>query len=369
MVKASQTILEINLNALKHNYSYLKSKVNKDTLFMGVVKAFAYGGDPVEISKTLVACGVNYLAVAYTEEGLTLRKAGIKTPILVLHPQAVNFKILTDNDLEPNLYSLNLLTHFLKFSEEENFKGYPIHLKFNTGLNRLGFKETDIDLISKKLKNNVSVKVRSVFSHLAASEDLKEMDFTKQQLKRFAEISKALPTALGYTPLLHVLNTSGILNYPEAQYNMVRSGIGLSGYGNSEIENKALKPIASLKTVISQIHHLEQGETVGYNRAFKAEQPTKIATLPLGHADGISRAYGNKKGSVSINGQAAYIVGNVCMDMLMVDVTHLSCQEGDEVILFGASPNAETFSNAVNSISYEILTAISQRIKRVFSYD
>ncbi len=367
MQKATETVLEINLNALAHNYGYLTSKLNPETKVLAVVKAFGYGSDSVAVAEELASLGVNYFAVAYAGEGETLRNAGIVTPILVLHPLPVNFNVITSRCLEPSIYSRKTLTEFIAFSEEKKFEDYPIHLKFNTGLNRLGFDEEEIPFIIEILSKTKSITVRSIFSHLVASEDGNEREFTLKQLGAFKRISDALIEKLGYKPLLHTLNTSGIINYPEAQYDMVRTGIGLYGFGNDADENKHLKPIGTLKTVISQIHTIGQGETVGYNRAFTAVKATRTATLPIGHADGIPRAYGNGVGWVSINGQNAHIVGNVCMDMIMVDVTEINCKEGDEVIVFGENPTANELSAAIKSIPYELLTAVSQRIKRIIS--
>jgi alanine racemase len=229
----------------------------------------------------------------------------------------------------------------------------------------LGFNEVDILAIYNKLKATSSVKVRSIFSHLAASEDLNEKKFTLGQIQSFQSISEKFIKIIGYKPMLHLCNTSGILNYPEAHLDMVRSGIGIYGFGNSETENTHFIPIATLKSVISQIHTIEKGETVGYNRAYKSDSMIKTATIPIGHADGIGRQYGNGKGFVTIHGKSAYIVGNVCMDMIMVNVTGIDCKEGDEVIIFGKQPNASQFAERANTISYEIITAISQRVKRM----
>ncbi len=365
MPKATETVLEIDLNALANNYRYLTSKLKPKTKVMAVVKAFAYGSDSVVIAKELKTLGVDYLAVAYAKEGETLRNAAIETPILVLHPLPINFELIVNRCLEPSIYSIKMLREFISFAEEKKQKDYPIHLKFNTGLNRLGFIESDVSAIVEMLAKTNSVKVKSVFSHLAASEDLKLKDFTLNQINLFRNISDTLVSKLGYKPYLHCANTSGIINYPEAHFNMVRSGIGLYGFGNDPEENKHLKPVATLKTVISQIHQVENGESVGYNRGFIADKPTKSATLPIGHADGIPRSYGKGKGWVSINGKKAYILGNVCMDMIMVDVTNIACEEGDEAIVFGPSATAEDLAAAINSISYELITAVSQRVKRL----
>jgi len=365
MQKVTETVLEINLTALGNNYRYLKSKLKPNTKFLAVVKAYAYGSDSVEIAKELINLGADYLAVAYVNEGVALRDAGIKAPIIVLHPQPINFKTLIDRCLEPSLYSQKIFKEFIKITEENNQSNYPVHLKFNTGLNRLGFSENEINFIISKLKETDSVIVKSIFSHLAASEDESEQYFSNSQIEDFKSISEKLFRKLDYKPLMHMCNTSGILNYPEAHFDMVRSGIGLYGFSNIPSEQKNFSPIATLKSVISQIHSIEKGETVGYNRAFKSDGVLKTATIPIGHADGISRAYGNGIGWVTINDKKAPIVGNVCMDMIMVNITNIDCKEGDEVVIFGEFETAENLSEKVNSISYELITAISQRIKRV----
>lgn len=365
MPKATETLLEIDLNALDNNYKYLTSKLKPETKVLAVVKAFAYGSDSVVIAKELVELGVDYFAVAYANEGETLRNANIETPILVLHPLPVNFEIILNRCLEPSIYSRKMLEDFIAFAEEKNQTNYPIHLKFNTGLNRLGFDESDVPYIVKSLSKTESVKVKSAFSHLAASEDLKLKDFTLGQIESFRKISEELISKIGYKPLLHCANTSGIINYPEAHFDMVRTGIGLYGFGNDKEENKYLKPVGTLKTVISQIHTIEKNESVGYNRGYIAEKTTRSATLPIGHADGIPRSYGRGKGWVTIHGKKAHILGNVCMDMIMVDVTNIACEEGDEAIIFGPSATADELAAAINSISYELITAVSQRVKRI----
>ncbi|RZW57943.1 MAG: alanine racemase [Flavobacteriaceae bacterium] len=366
MPKAQETILEIDLRDLKHNFEYLKSKLKPNTKFMAVVKAFAYGSEALKIAKSLEENGVDYFAVAYTQEGVALRDAGIKSPILVLHPQTANFKELIERCLEPSLYSPKVLEEFIQIAEQESQENYPVHIKFNTGLNRLGFWEKDVAYILEQLRETKSLKVASLFSHLAASEDLNEKAFTNKQIKTFEKIVENMLPKLKDKPLLHICNTSGILNYPDAHFDMVRSGIGLYGFGNSEKENKNLIPIATLKSVISQIHHIEKGESVGYNRAFKSQDFRKTATIPIGHADGIGRQYGNGVGYVIINAKKAFIIGNVCMDMIMVDVSDIDCKAGDEVIVFGKNHTAEELSETINSISYELITAISQRVKRSF---
>lgn len=364
--KAQETILEIDVKALKHNFDYLKSKLQKNTKFLAVVKACAYGNEAIQIAKYLQKWDVDYFAVAYVSEGIQLRKAGITKPILVLHPQKENFKSLIKYCLEPSLYSANVLEAFITVASLEKQKGYPVHIKFNTGLNRLGFEAKEIPYILAKLNKTETIKVQSIFSHLAASEDLNEKPFTCHQIAHFKDLTNKLTKNLDNKPLAHLCNTSGILNYPEAHLDMVRGGIGLYGYGNSEKENKNFKPIGTLKTVISQIHHIKKGASVGYNRSFISPCALRTATLPIGHADGIGRSYGNGNGFVYINGQKALIVGNVCMDMIMVNVTNIACVEGDEVIVFGQHNTAEALADSAKTISYELLTAVSQRIKRIY---
>ncbi|WP_298550385.1 alanine racemase [uncultured Algibacter sp.] len=366
MAKAQETVLEIDLKALKYNFEYLKSKLQANTNFLAVVKAFGYGSDACEIAKYLQDLNVNYFAVAYTNEGVALRKAGITQPILVLHPQTINFKSLIEHCLEPSIYNAKILNEFITVASAEKQTEYPIHIKFNTGLNRLGFSDDAVESIISKLKTSEAVKVKSIFSHLAASEDLNEKEFTLNQIETFKQIADNFTNQIGYKPILHACNTSGVLNYPEAHFDMVRCGIGLYGFGNSEKENQHLKPIGTLKTVISQIHTIKEGDSVGYNRAFKSDSVLKTATLPIGHADGIGRHYGNGKGFVTVHGQKAPIIGNVCMDMIMVNITNIDCKEGDEVIVFGENPTAEDVAVTANSISYEIITSISQRVKRIY---
>ena len=361
------TRLEIDLSALAHNFAYLKSKLAPEVKILAVTKAFGYGSDAVAVAATLETLGADYFAVAYAKEGVALRKGGIKTPILVLHPQLDSFELILQHNLEPNLYSFRILDAFIAFAETQRLQEYPVHIKFNTGLNRLGFKPGNEEEILDRIASAKAVHIKSLFSHLAASEDPAEKDFTLQQIHSFQGISGKMIGGLGYRPILHQSNTSAILNYPQAQFDMVRAGIGLYGYGNSPEEDAQLKPVATLKSVISQIHDIVPGETVGYNRAHKADLPQRSATIPLGHADGIARAYGNGKGYVVIHGKKAPILGNVCMDMIMVNVTNIDCEEGDEVIVFGKGASPVTLANRIDSIAYELLTAISQRVDRIIT--
>ncbi len=359
------TVLEIDINAIDFNFNYFKSKLYKNTKILVVVKAFGYGSSAVEIAKFL-APKVDYFAVAYLDEGIALRNAGIKTPILVLHPQKSNLQKIINYNLEPNIYSVNLLKSFIEITQVLKLQNYPIHLKFNTGLNRLGFTKKDISKILSLINNQKGIIVKSIFSHIAASEDLNEREFTLQQISTFNSFSNELISQLNTVPFKHMLNTSGIINYAsEAQFDMVRLGIGLYGFGNNEKETSNLKNVLTLKSVISQIQALEKGETVGYNRAFKANSTVKTATIPIGHADGISRQFSNGIGYVYINNQKAPIIGNVCMDMIMVNISDINCNEGDEVVIYKNQQNIVALAKAINTIPYELLTAISQRIKRI----
>ncbi|RKN82959.1 alanine racemase [Ulvibacterium marinum] len=369
MPETKETILEIDLGALEHNYRYLKSRLVPATKFLAVVKAFAYGSDAVKIAQKLEGLGVDYFAVAYINEGTALRDAGIQIPILVLHPQPSNFDVLIQKALEPSLYSPKVLREFLKVAKKHDQEDYPVHIKFNTGLNRLGFWENDVDYIVEQLAGRNEIKIVSIFSHLAASEDLEEAPFTHGQINTFQKIAAEVDEKLDYSPFKHLLNTSGIINYQESQWDMVRSGIGLYGYGNERNIDEQLRPVACLKTIISQIHKIEPNETVGYNRAFTSDGYRVTATLPLGHADGIGRQYGKGSTYVTVHGKKAPIIGNVCMDMIMIDITGIDCREGDEVIIFGKNPTAEEFASTANTISYELLTSISHRVKRVFVGD
>ncbi|WP_224485458.1 alanine racemase [Robertkochia aurantiaca] len=365
MKRVKETTLQIDLDALTHNYRFLRAKLDQQTRFMAVVKAFAYGSESAAVSRHLEALGVDYFAVAYTAEGKALREAGVTAPVLVLHPLPSHFEELVEHCLEPALYSEKVLKEFTETAESLKLSAYPVHLKFNTGLNRLGFGTDQLGLITTLLQQTGAIRVRSAFSHLVASEDLREKEFTLQQIGTFRAAAEKLKEELGYSFLLHQLNTSGILNYAaSAQFDMVRSGIGLYGFGNDPRFRQDLKPIMSLKSVISQIHELQPGDNLGYNRSFTASDVTRTATIPLGHADGIGRIYGKGKGFLMVHGEKAPIIGNVCMDMLMIDVTGISCEEGDEVEVFGQEITAADLAAGAGTISYELITAVSQRVKR-----
>ena len=359
------TVLEIHLSSLQHNLAFFRSKLRESTKVLAVVKASGYGSDSVIVAKFLEDQDVDYFAVAYADEGISLRKAGIKTPILVLHPQINNLELLIAYHLEPNLYSEKIFLRFLEIANTLNLNDYPIHIKFNTGLNRLGFKTTDADFLLQKLKSQKSLYLNSIFSHLVASEDNNEREFSINQIKKFKALADSFTSSLGYKPVMHMSNTSGILNYPEAHFDMVRLGLGLFGFTNDPSLNSELKNVLSLKTVISQIHEIDKNESVGYNRGFISIKKMTTATLPIGHADGFFRSFGQGNISVTVNGQKAPIIGNVCMDMVMIDISHIKCEEGDEVIIFDSQQEILKLATAADTISYEILTSFSNRIKRL----
>ncbi len=357
------TVLEINQNNLIKNISFFKSKIKKETKIMAVVKANAYGSGSVLVSKSINNF-VDFFAVAYTNEGVELVSKGISKPVIVLHAQPENYLKIIQNNLQPNIYNLKGLENFIALAEKLQIEKYPIHLKFNTGLNRLGFLKKDIPEILK-LINRSSVKIISVFSHLAASEDLNEIVFTKNQISKFNVIKDIFIKELPQKPIFHILNTSGIVNFDEYQMDMVRIGIGMLGFANDKKTTSKLENVLTLKSKISQINYLNIGDSLGYNRAFTANKNTKTATIPIGHADGILRKLGNEKFYVMVNKQRTYISGNICMDMIMLDVTNVDCTEGDEVILFQSQNDIHRICTLLNTIPYEFFTLLSKRIERI----
>lgn len=355
-------ILQIHLPNLVHNLNLIRSKLHPKTQLIAVVKADAYGQGAVPIAQKLVAEGVDLLAVAYAEEGIALRKAGITARIMVFYPQKENCNALINHCLEPVLYSKAFLKTFLKSIPLQKLKAYPIHLKFNTGLNRIGFLPTETQWVLDQIKGT-PVEIKSVYSHLAASEENKPHPQSMLQWERFQEICTFFKQAVPGVHF-HILNTSGVFNYPEWQLDAVRVGIGLYGYANHPNWESALKPIASLKATITQVHHLQKGDYVGYNQGWVATKVTTIATIPIGHADGIGRQFGHSVGSVFVKGKEAPIIGNVCMDLLMVDITETGGSEGDEVIFFDPDKNLKQWAKKGKTIPYELLTGLSQRIAR-----
>ncbi|HSD07569.1 bifunctional UDP-N-acetylmuramoyl-tripeptide:D-alanyl-D-alanine ligase/alanine racemase [Flavobacterium sp.] len=364
--KTHETVLEINLNSISHNFNFFKTKLKPQTKMMVMVKAFGYGSGGFEIAKLLEHHKADYLGVAFADEGISLKSAGINLPIMVLNPESTSFPAIIQHQLEPEIYSLKGLNAFLKIAEQKKLKDFPIHIKLDTGMHRLGFEANTIDDLISTLKGNQTVKVKSVLSHLATSDDLAHKDFVQYQIDLFEKLSSQLIQELQINPIRHILNTSGISNFPQAQYDMVRLGIGLYGVSNDPEEQKYLENVGTLKSIISQIRTIQSGESVGYGRRFIANRESKIATIPIGYADGISRHWGNGVGFVTIKSKKASVIGSVCMDMLMVDVTEIDCREGDSVVIFGESPTVTYMAEQLKTIPYEILTSISQRVKRVF---
>ena len=328
---------------------------------MAIVKAGAYGSDSIEIAKKLESIGVDYFAVAFTNEGINLRKAGIKTPVLVLLPQVESIKNIIDYNLQASLYSFYFLENFIDYVNKKEVKKCFCHFKINTGLNRVGFSEYQINDAVEKIKNCKPIKLAGIYSHLAATDDLNETKFTNSQINLFKKLSSKIKSQISYDPILHMSNTSGIFNYPECEFDMVRSGIGLYGYNN--YLNQELVPVHSLKSVIAQIINCNKGESVGYNRSFFCKNDMKVGVIPIGHADGISRSF-SKNAYVFISGKKAEVLGNICMDVLMINLNGINCDEGDEVVVFDSKNNAEDFAKSVGTISYEILTNLSSRIER-----
>ena len=363
------TVLEINLNAILHNINVHKSLLKPETKMCAMVKAYSYGLGGYEIAEFLQHHHIDYLGVAYADEGVDLRKNGITTPILVMNPEQGSYDVIIDYNLEPEIYSLRVLE---LFANQLQLKGiqqkYPIHIKVETGMHRLGFKEHEIDELVENLKK-YNVKVASIFSHLSSADVPEEDYYTMEQIHTFQRVSSKISEALGYQPIRHILNTAGITYYSDYQFEMVRIGIGMVGISANPEVKKQLQSAVTFKTVISQISEVKQGDSIGYNRKYKAEKDTRIATIPVGYADGIPRLIGNKKGFVGIQNQKVSIVGNICMDMLMVDLQNIKAKEGDEVIIFNGNPTLEEFSGYCQTIPYEVLTSISRRVKRIYIKD
>ena len=364
--KAHETILEINLNALVHNLNFYRSRLKPTTKMMAMVKAASYGSGSFEIANILQFHHVDYLAVAYTDEGVELRKAGITVPIMVMNPEVQSFELMVKHQLEPEIYNLRLLNQIgdeLKKYEGEPFR---IHIKLDTGMHRLGFEESDLNQLVVRLKNLRQVRIESVFSHLAASDAAEHDGFTRLQLEKFQRMSEVICNAFDYPVLRHILNSSGILRFSEAQMDMVRLGIGLYGVAATPQEQQHLMQVATLRTTISQIKHVNSNETIGYSRVGKLKRDTVIATVAIGYADGVNRKLSNGVGKMFVNGKLAPIVGNVCMDMTMLDVTDIPAREGDEVIVFGTELPVTEIARQLGTIPYEVLANISQRVKRVY---
>jgi alanine racemase len=365
--KVHETILEVNLGAMIANLNHYRSFLKPETKMVCMVKASAYGAGSYEVAKTLQEHRVDYLAVAVADEGSELRKAGITANILIMNPELTAFKTMFDYHLEPEVYSFHLLDELVKAAEKEGVTNFPIHIKLDTGMHRLGFLPDEIPTLITRLKAQNAVMPRSVFSHFVGSDSPQFDAFTRRQIAVFDKASNELQAAFPHKILRHICNTAGIERFPEAQYDMVRLGLGL--YGINPIDNGTLHNISTLKTTILQIHEVPADETVGYSRRGELKRTSRIAAIPIGYADGLNRHLGRGNAYCLVNGQKAKYVGNICMDVCMIDVTDIDCKEGDQVEIFGDHLPVHVLSDALDTIPYEVLTGISNRVKRVYYQD
>ncbi len=365
--KVHQTVMEINLSAMVHNLKQYQQKLAPSVKLMAMVKAFSYGSGSVEVARLLQFYKVDYLAVAYADEGVELRQAGISLPIMVMNVDEAAFDALIQHNLEPEIYSFSIYNAFHNYLQQQAIMQFPVHIKLNTGMNRLGFEVTDAAPLAMQLKLQNTMVVKSVFSHLVASENADHDGFTQHQALLFNEACTSFQSTLTYTFIKHIANSSGIFRHPNLQYDIVRLGIGLYGVDSANGNELSLEPVATLKTTIAQIRTVAANDSIGYNRRGVVTRESKIATLRIGYADGFSRRLGNGNGHVFLHGQQAPVIGNVCMDMVMIDVTDITtAKEGDEVEIFGKHLPIQKVAEWTGTIAYEIMTSISQRVKRVY---
>ena len=367
--KSHETVLEINLDNLVKNLNYYRGKLKKDTKMMVMVKAFAYGSGNYEVSSTLAFHHVDYLTVAYADEGVDLRNRGIKLPIMVMTPETNTFDIIIKHGLEPDIYSFRCLSQLedaINQLDTELKEPVGIHIKVDTGMHRLGFLPDEIDALIERVKSNPKIRIKSVFSHFATSDMPEEDDFVMHQISQFELMSSKIVAAFPYKIMRHLLNTAGISRFTDYQYDMVRLGIGVYGVAICDEDRGKMHNVMSLKTTIKQIKEYGPGETIGYGRHGKITKPSRIAVIPIGYADGLRRQLGNGKACLWVNGKPAPIIGNICMDLTMIDVTGIDCQEDDTAVLFDDNHPIEIIANACDTIAYEIMTRISQRVKRIY---
>ena len=366
--KVHETVLEVNLNAVVANLNWYRSLMKPETKLVCMIKADAYGAGSVEIAKTLQDHRVDYLAVAVADEGVTLRKNGITSNIMIMNPEMSSFKTLFDFDLEPEVYSFRILDALVKAAEKEGITGFPVHIKLDTGMHRLGFDPiSDIDELINRLKHQNAIIPRSVFSHFVGSDSDGFDDFSAQQFALFDAGSKKLQAAFSHKILRHIDNSAGIEHFPSRQLDMCRLGLGL--YGINPRTNERINTISTLKTTILQLRNVPSGDTVGYSRKGTIQHDSVIAAIPIGYADGLNRHLGNRHGYCLVGGQKAAYVGNICMDVAMIDVTGIDCKEGDSVEIFGEHLPVTVLSDILDTIPYEILTNISNRVKRIYFQD
>ena len=362
-----ETILEVNLSAMVDNVRYFRSLLEPNTLLTCMVKAFAYGAGSVEVSKALQTSGlVDYLAVAVADEGVELRKAGITLPIIIMDPEVAALDLILENNLQPNIYSFAVLEDIISAAESKGLEGISVHIKIDSGMHRLGFYMEDIPALITRLQGQKAVRVASVFSHLAGSDEAQFDAFTHEQAQYFEDCASRLIASLPYQPLLHICNTAGIERFPEFHYDMCRLGIGL--YGLS-FDNAILRNVCTLKTTILSIKTVPAGGTIGYGRHTTLTEPRQIAVIPIGYADGFDRRFSNYGGEVLVRGKRCPVVGNVCMDQAMVDVTDTDAQVGDFAIVFGDQLPLQELADKLQTIPYEILTSISRRVQRLYFYE
>ncbi len=359
-----QTTLEVNLTALINNVNYFRSHLQASTKIMSMVKAYGYGSGDVEVARTLQHHNCDYLAVAVADEGAKLRQEGIHIPIVVMNPEMGALGKIIEYQLEPEIYNISLFKAFLKETEKQGVSNYPIHIKIDTGMNRLGFLPSEVSALIEQIQNQKQLKVRSVFTHLAAADDVSFDSFTEEQLKLFQLSADKFEAGFSYKILRHALNSAGVERFPQFQFDMVRLGIG--HYGVSAINHDLLEEVCTLKTTILQIKKVPVAETVGYSRKGKLKRDSVIGIIPIGYADGYDRKLGNGVGQVLVNGSSVPVLGNVCMDITMIDLTDIEAKEGDSVILFGKGHSINTVAQSLDTIPYEVLTGISRRVKRVY---
>ena len=366
--KVHETILEVNLNAVVDNLNFYRSFLKPETKLVCMVKADAYGAGAVEVAKTLQDHRVDYLAVAVADEGVTLRRHGITQNIMIMNPEMTAFKTMFDYDLEPEVYSFRLMEALIHAAEKEGITGWPVHIKLDTGMHRLGFDpEKDIDEVIARLKRQNAIIPRSVFSHFVGSDSDDFDNFSAMQFEKFDVASKKLQAAFSHKILRHMDNSAAIEHFPERQMDMCRLGLGL--YGVDPRDNRMLHTVSTLKTTILQLRHVPKEETVGYSRKGILSRDSVIAAIPIGYADGLNRHLGRGKCYCLVNGQKAPYVGNICMDVAMIDVTDIDCKEGDSVEIFGEHLPVTVLSDVLDTIPYEVMTSVSNRVKKVYYQD
>ena len=364
-LRVHETTLDVNLEAIAENLHFYRSFMKPETKLTCMVKASAYGAGSVEIAKTLQERGVDYLAVAVADEGAELRRAGITAGIIVMNPEMSAFGTLFEYELEPEIYSFNLLDALIRAARRQGITDFPVHLKLDTGMHRLGFNpKTDIPVLIDRLSHQRALIPRSVFSHFVGADSDGFDDFSEKQFKLFDEASRTLQAAFPHKILRHICNSAGIERFPERHLDMVRLGLGL--YGIDPIDNRVLHNVATLRTTILQIRDVPAGDSIGYSRKTVLDRPSRIAAIPIGYADGLNRHLGNRRGYCLVNGQKADYVGNICMDVCMIDVTDIPCREGDSVEIFGDTLPVTVLSDLLGTIPYEVLTSVSNRVKRVY---